>query len=112
MKRAGINDPTLAAEVRNTSKQQINKLRHGERKLTVQWAKRLAPHLDCTWQELVEETPTPIDPGEAAVVAGYRRMNAEGRRALVTLVEGWSPPGNSEDHTDRTGPRKDIQPRR
>ena len=50
MARVAMTDPQLAA-LAETTKQQIHKLRHGQRKLTVQWAKRLAPHLDSTWQE-------------------------------------------------------------
>jgi hypothetical protein len=53
MTRARLNDRELA-EAAGTTKPQLHKLRHGGRKLTVQWAKRLAPPLNCTWQELVE----------------------------------------------------------
>jgi plasmid maintenance system antidote protein VapI len=96
MARERINDPGLA-ELANTTRQQIHKLRHGDRKLTVQWAKRLAPHLKCTWQELVEETPTPVDQGRVDLLAAYDRMNAEERRAIVTLANGVAHRGNSED---------------
>jgi hypothetical protein len=53
MARARINGPQLAVAA-GTTRQQIHKLRHGNQKLTVQWAKRLAPHINSTWQELVE----------------------------------------------------------
>jgi len=52
MERAGMTDPDLAARA-GTTKQQIFKLRRGERKLTVDWAHRLAPHLGASLPELL-----------------------------------------------------------
>lgn len=53
MRERGVNDPRLA-ELENTTKQQINKLRRGERQLTARWARRLAPHLRADWKDLMD----------------------------------------------------------
>lgn len=94
MARKGINDPQLA-DAAGTTKQQIHKLRHGERKLTVQWAKRLAPHLNASWQELVDSAPSPADVERAELWAAFEMMNAEERRALLTMAKAvvrWEEP--------------------
>ncbi|MFT8491041.1 XRE family transcriptional regulator [Gluconobacter oxydans] len=53
MARARLTDPELGRRA-DTSKQQIFKLRKGERKMSREWAERLAPHLGVTWPELME----------------------------------------------------------
>lgn len=50
--QAGISQAQLA-ELAKTSQPQINKLEAGDRKLTREWAERLAPHLQATPQELM-----------------------------------------------------------
>jgi transcriptional regulator with XRE-family HTH domain len=52
MLRAGINGQRLA-DLAGTSKQQIHKLRHGNGKLTREWAERFAPHLGVDWPEVI-----------------------------------------------------------
>lgn len=64
MRERGMNDPQLA-ELENTTKQQINKLRRGERQLTARWARRLAPHLQADWKELMD---LPRDCGTSAAL--------------------------------------------
>jgi transcriptional regulator with XRE-family HTH domain len=86
MARAGITDPKLA-EAAGTTKQQIHKLRHGERKLTVQWAKRLAPKLDCTWQELIEGPSEPDDPQRVALFVAYNSLDQRDRDTLLRVAE-------------------------
>jgi transcriptional regulator with XRE-family HTH domain len=46
-KRAGLNQQQLA-DLADTSNPQIGRLENGERKLTKEWAERLAPHLGCS----------------------------------------------------------------
>ncbi|MBS1037195.1 LexA family transcriptional regulator [Gluconobacter cerinus] len=53
MARERLTDPELGRRA-DTSKQQIFKLRKGERKMSREWAERLAPHLGVTWPELME----------------------------------------------------------
>jgi transcriptional regulator with XRE-family HTH domain len=52
MLRARISGPRLA-ELVGTSKQQLHKLRHGNRKMTREWAERIAPHLGVDWPEVI-----------------------------------------------------------
>lgn len=85
MKAAGMTDPRLA-ELAGTTKQQIFKLRRGERKLTVQWAQRLASHLDTVWFDLIAgERPSPDLP-RVELLAAYDAMSSDQRHALVALV--------------------------
>lgn len=94
MARAGINDPKLAEAVGST-RQQIHKLRRGDRKLTVQWAKRLAPPLKCTWQELIEGPSDPADARRAGLLAIFDAMDERNREALWRIarsLQGSDPP--------------------
>ena len=86
MARAGFTDPKLA-DAASTTKQQIHKLRHGERKLTVQWAKRLAPILGSTWQELIEGPLEPADPLRASLLAAYDSLDPRDRETLLRVAE-------------------------
>lgn len=86
MTRAGINDPKLAEAVGST-RQQIHKLRHGDRKLTVQWAKRLAPKLDCTWQELIEGPLAPVDTRRVDLLAIFDAMDDRERDRLLRVAQ-------------------------
>lgn len=52
MLRVGISGPRLA-DLAGTSKQQVHKLRHGNRKMTREWAERIAPHLGVDWPEVI-----------------------------------------------------------
>ena len=69
-----------------TTKQQIHKLRHGERKLTVQWAKRLAPVLGCSWQELIEGPAPQDDLGRASLLAVYNSLDQRDRETLLRIA--------------------------
>ena len=88
MKAAGITDPSLAS-LAGTTKQQIFKLRRGERKLTVQWAQRLATPLGVEWYELMD-APQPLNGDQArnALLAAFDAMSNEQRQALLTVAEG------------------------
>ncbi len=84
-------DPRLA-DLAGTTKQQIFKLRRGERNLTVQWAQRLAPHLGVEWYELVEgENPPAPDPSLVELLAAYQVMNEEQRKALLIMAKVMTP---------------------
>lgn len=54
MEKSGLSDPDLA-RLAGTSKQQIFKLRTGQRSVSVEWAKILAPHLGVSWQDLFSD---------------------------------------------------------
>jgi DNA-binding Xre family transcriptional regulator len=92
MARARINSPQLAAAA-GTTRQQLHKLRHGRQKLTVQWAKRLAPHLNSTWQELVEGLsgdrahlwPEEVSP-ERELLEAFWFTDRQGRELMLRLA--------------------------
>lgn len=86
MARVAFTDPELA-DAAGTTKQQIHKLRHGERKLTVQWAKRLALILGFTWQELIEGPSEAADPRRAALLAAYDSLDPRDRETLLRVAE-------------------------
>jgi hypothetical protein len=100
MARVGMADPQLAA-LAETTKQQIHKLRHGQRQLTVQWAKRLAPHLDCSWQELIEGPLNPIDALRAELLRAFENMAQRDRERLVEVARNWEfVPHNTTSNTN------------
>lgn len=83
-----MTDPSLAS-LAGTTKQQIFKLRRGERKLTVQWARRLAPYLAVEWYELVDAPqPSGADQARTALLTAFEKMSDEQRQALLTMAEG------------------------
>jgi transcriptional regulator with XRE-family HTH domain len=87
MRTKGLTDPDLA-RLLDISKQQIFNLRRGHRKLTVEWARRLAPHLDVSWQELITGSPTTThDPELAAILAAYAAMDQRDREALSRVAQ-------------------------
>jgi transcriptional regulator with XRE-family HTH domain len=55
--RAGLSQAALAKRV-HTSQPQICRLENDDRELTGEWAKRLAPHLDATPEEIVFDDRT------------------------------------------------------
>jgi hypothetical protein len=108
MARAGINDPQLADAVGST-RQQIHKLRHGDRKLTVQWAKRLATPLHCTWQELIEGPAGPTDARRTGLLAIFDAMDERDREALWRIaqsLQGNDPPATSPPQPKERAPPK------
>lgn len=57
----GLSQAKLG-ELAGTSGQQIEKLEKDQRKLTLEWAERLAPHLGCTAKDILFGTaPQPVD---------------------------------------------------
>lgn len=84
MKMASINDPRLA-ELVESNKQQIFKLRHGERKLTVQWAMRIAPHLGVPWEALLQDPAQTSDPRRGEILANFDSADERGRDIIHTI---------------------------
>jgi hypothetical protein len=76
------------AAMAGTSRQSIWKLRTGLTRMLPHWAKRLAPHLGISWQELIEGPPSPVDQDRAKWNAVYDALDEEGRRALLTVGIG------------------------
>jgi transcriptional regulator with XRE-family HTH domain len=93
MRAKGLTDPDLARPLEIT-KQQIFNLRKGHRKLTVEWARRLAPHLGVSWQELITGAPAPPDdPNLATILASYAVLDERKRETLALVAQGLLPLG-------------------
>lgn len=84
----GLSQEQLAQRaIPKTTKAQISKLERDERKLTVTWARRLAPALECHWAELFNEGLTR---DESEMVEAYRGLSEDRRalaRRLITTLE-------------------------
>jgi plasmid maintenance system antidote protein VapI len=103
MRTKGLTDPALARKL-DISKQQIFNLRWGHRKLTVEWAKRLAPHLGVSWERLITGATTPADQERADLLAAYEAMDDEQRRALLVVVKGMLPRPKPDDPNPASSP--------
>jgi transcriptional regulator with XRE-family HTH domain len=90
MTSIGIENHELAAKA-GTSRQAIWKLRNGLTRVLPDWAKRLAPHLGVSWEELVDGAPVPADQTRTDLLAIYDAMNEEQRRALLTVAKVMRP---------------------
>lgn len=84
MEKAGLSDPALAKLV-GSYKQRIFKLRLGQRKLTVEMAKRLAKPLKTTWESLLEDPGESPDPRRAEVLSSFDAADERGRE-LIHIV--------------------------
>ena len=69
----GVTQDQLA-EWAGTTQPQVNRLENGQRKFTVEWAERIAPHLRSTAQELLFGTA----PGQRCRIVGYVGADTEG----------------------------------
>ncbi|MBP2314906.1 XRE family transcriptional regulator [Azospirillum soli] len=69
---AGLSQERLA-ELAGTSQPQINKLEHGQRKLTLDWAVRLAPHLGIHPEALLGGPSQPAQPHAGTIPSGMPR---------------------------------------
>lgn len=97
MRASRLTDPGLA-RLLGVSKQQIFNLRKGHRKLTVEWAQRLAPHLGVSWQVLITGPPAPpLDQMRADWMAAYDAMSDEQRRAWLLTFKVMVPQGQNDD---------------
>jgi HTH-type transcriptional regulator, competence development regulator len=91
MRAAGLTDPGLGKAI-GVSKQQIFNLRRGHRKLTVEWAKRVAPHLKVSWQELITgSAPKTPDPARADLLAVIDAMSDTQCQALLAWLKTMAP---------------------
>jgi DNA-binding XRE family transcriptional regulator len=58
--KAGLTKAELSRRI-GTTRQQLGRIEDGKRKLTLQWAEKIAPHLDCTAQDLMFPEMSSID---------------------------------------------------
>lgn len=77
------------ASLAGTSQPQIRRLEAGERKLTVEWAKRLAPHLGVTAKELLfdESEASSGDDLTAGLISAASALDDETLEAVILLIE-------------------------
>jgi hypothetical protein len=113
MTELGIENHQLAKQA-DAERQAIHKLRRGITRMLPHWAKRLAPHLGVTWQELVEGAPA--DPDEARLLAAYRALDKDRKQGLLTVAEGMVPVGRLQappppaPRTQSKGPEPPSRP--
>ncbi len=74
------------AELAHTSQPQIDRLEKGQRKMTKEWALRLARPLECHWLELMEAAPL-LSPRELALVELYRGLSEENRETVFRVAD-------------------------
>lgn len=87
MRERGLTDPALARSL-EISKQQIFNLRKGHRKLTVQWAQRIAPYLNLSWQELITgSAASSFDHAVGDLLAAYSSMDRHDQETLLRVAE-------------------------
>jgi hypothetical protein len=86
MRAKRLTDPALAKKL-DISKQQIFNLRRWHRKLTVEWAKQLAPHLDVSWERLITGSPSPVDQDEVLLLAAFKALDQRDRQMAVRVLQ-------------------------
>lgn len=74
------------AEMIGTSKDQIEKLQKGERRLTDSWLKRLSEALGCTKAELLGESPA-LTPQDMALINLYNALPPEHQETILKLAK-------------------------
>lgn len=91
--KADLSQQKLADKI-GTSQSQIDRLEKGLRKMTPQWAKRLAPALECHWLELMDETPpAQLEPQEAALLGRVRELAETDRETVYRIAEALAETG-------------------
>ena len=70
-----------------TTKAQISRLEKGDRKLTREWADRLAVALGCNWAELMGADVPQLSPDEIALLENYRGMSEPTRQTFRSLSD-------------------------
>lgn len=87
--RAGLSQKELGRRA-NTSQQQIDKLEKSERKMTVDWIRRLAEALDCHPIELLGPKYT-LSPAERAFLRLLDRLAPDDQEQLLRIGMTFTP---------------------
>lgn len=90
MTQLELENHQLATQA-GTSRQAIYKLRTGITRMLPDWAKRLAPHLGVSWQELIDGAPSEADQARVDLLGAYEAMDEEQRRALLVVAKSMVP---------------------
>jgi plasmid maintenance system antidote protein VapI len=84
-----LENNELAAKI-GTSRQTVWKLRHGHTRILAHWAKRIAPHVGASWQELVDGASAAdrarTSSAEHQVLEAFRSTDDQGREMILRLV--------------------------
>lgn len=77
----------------NTTPAQIQKLEAGTRRLTIEWMRRLAPHLGCKPSDLMldGDVSDRLDSAERELVALYRRLSPADKSRFQKIAEAMQP---------------------
>lgn len=70
--------------------------------MTVQWAKRLAPLLDVTWQELIEGPASPEDRSRAELLRAFELADEQGKEMLLRMARMVQADSERTAESDRT----------
>ena len=85
-KSRGLTQEELAEAV-GTTQAQIMRLETGKRKLTVEWANRLAVPLFCTTQELLFGPQQSLTTEEQRFIQSYRQLPQDQQTTYLDLME-------------------------
>jgi transcriptional regulator with XRE-family HTH domain len=84
----GFSQQQLAEKVvPPTSQPQIDRLEKSQRKLTKQWAERLARALDCHWLELMGDELPVLSEQEKAILDLYRGLSDADKSAIFRHID-------------------------
>jgi transcriptional regulator with XRE-family HTH domain len=84
----GISQQQLADKVvPSTSQPQIDRLEKGQRKITKEWAVRLARALECHWVELMGDDVPVLSDEERNVVELFRGLSDSDKRAVFRHID-------------------------
>jgi transcriptional regulator with XRE-family HTH domain len=97
--KLGWSQQRLAdATVPATSQAQIDRLEKGERKLTVEWARRLAKALGCHWTEIYDDEG--LDSRTAAMARLFETLAPNQQAALFELARSMAPAATDASNDD------------
>lgn len=93
----GLSQEQLAERC-NTSKTQISRLERGSRRMTFDWAYRLAGALRCTASDLLDTDFSALTPAEQSLVGLFRGLSPEDRAKFLKVAHALAEP--SADRKD------------
>lgn len=94
------------AEVAGTTKQQIFKLENDERRLTVDWLRRMAPAFNLHWAEMVDpNTIVARDLQEAELVRLFRRIDKGDRDSTIDWLRLTAERRDRDHHENAAAPK-------
>lgn len=89
-----------------TTKTQILRLENGERKLTREWAERLARALECHWAEIMSDDIPRLTEEERALLENYRGMSEPNQKTFRSLGDTLAKSDAGQDRTNDDEPNR------